>query len=158
MDGIFGLSLSPKVSIFKPDLNLLFNGPQNRVLYFHALASTQENIVPLSVINNPVNFLKSDSQAATFSTIGTRGIQTAAQAMDSNGNLFFVLMNPIVLACWDSSTAYLTKNIKVVLENRETLQFASGLKIIRNREGAEEIWIMTNRYQVNLVLFHFYSF
>lgn len=155
MDGIFGLSVSPKVSLFSPDLNLLFNGPRTRVLYFHALASTQEHSVPLSVINNPVNVLNPALQASAFSTIGTRGIQTAAQAMDSNGNLFFVLMDPIALACWDSSMPYSTKNIKIVYENRETLQFASGLKIVKNRKGAEEIWIMTNRYQVTKIILKF---
>ena len=152
MDGIFGLSVSPKISLFDGSLNALFNGQRERVLYFHALASTQESKVPLSMINNPMNFLNSASGASAFSSIGTRGIQTAAQAMDSNGNLFFVLMNPIALACWDSSTPYSTKNIKIVLENRATLQFASGLKIAKNLQGSEEIWIMTNRFQVYLIL------
>lgn len=68
--------------------------------------------------------------------------------MDSNGNLFFVLMDPIALVCWDSSTAYNQDNIKIVVNNDATLQFASGLKIVRNLAGQEEIWVMTNRFQV----------
>lgn len=68
--------------------------------------------------------------------------------MDCNGNLFFVLVNPLALVCWDSSTAYTRNNIKVVHRNDQTLQFASGLKIVRNTDGVEELWIMTNRFQV----------
>lgn len=68
--------------------------------------------------------------------------------MDSNGNLFFVLMNPLALACWDSSLPYTNENIKIVLQNDATLQFASGLKIIKNLFGQQELWVLTNRFQV----------
>lgn len=68
--------------------------------------------------------------------------------MDSNGNLFFVLVNPMALVCWDSSTPYTIDNIKVIYRDDETLQFASGVKIVRNAIGIEELWIMTNRFQV----------
>lgn len=71
-----------------------------------------------------------------------------AQAMDSNGNLYFVLYNPIALACWDSTTAYTRDNIKVIHQNDATLQFGSGVKVVRNLAGVEEIWILTNRFQV----------
>lgn len=71
-----------------------------------------------------------------------------AEAMDSNGNLFFVLMNPIALVCWDSSTPYATENIKIVVQNDLTLQFASGLKIVKNLFEVEELWIVSNRFQV----------
>lgn len=69
--------------------------------------------------------------------------------MDCNGNLFFVLMNPLALVCWDTSTPYCPQNIRVVIQNDLTLQFASGLKIIKNLSGVEEIFIMTNRFQVS---------
>lgn len=68
--------------------------------------------------------------------------------MDSNGNMFFVLMDPIALVCWDSSKPYSSENIKIVQENGATLQFASGLKIVKNLFGVEELWVMTNRFQV----------
>ena len=154
MDGIFGLSLSPKIPLFDGIFDASLNEPRERFLYFHAMASTQENRVPLSVINNRNSFSNS-SQSSSFSNIGTRGVQTSAQAMDSNGNLFFVLMNPIALVCWDSSTPYSTKNIKIVRENNITLQFASGVKINKNLKGDEEIWIMTNRYQVKPNVFFY---
>lgn len=71
-----------------------------------------------------------------------------AQAMDSNGNLFFVLMNPLALVCWDSTTKYSTENIRVLVQNDVTLQFASGLKVIKNLDGNEELLITTIRLQV----------
>lgn len=72
--------------------------------------------------------------------------------MDSNGNLFFVLINPIALACWNSETSYSRRNIKIVLIDNKTLQFASGVKIARNLAGVEELWISTNRLQVHITL------
>lgn len=68
--------------------------------------------------------------------------------MDSDGNLFFVLMNPLALACWDSSLPYTHENIKIIIQNDATLQFASGLKIIKNLHGHQELWVLTNRFQV----------
>lgn len=68
--------------------------------------------------------------------------------MDRNGNLFFVLMNPMALACWDTSTPYTTHNVKILVRNDVTLQFASGLKIIQNLKGVEELWVVTIRFQV----------
>lgn len=68
--------------------------------------------------------------------------------MDCSGNLYFVLLNPIALACWDSETPYTTQNIKILVQNDETLQFGSGLKIIKNLDGIEELWVTTIRFQV----------
>lgn len=146
-DGIFGMSVSPRRVTFN-NFDSLFNGPNERVLYFHAFASDQEAAVPLKILNDPSLFVDPNSQANAFKAIGSRGNQTAAEAMDSNGNLFFVLFNPIALACWDSSTPYSVENIKIVQQNDTTLQFASGLKVVKNLFGVEEIWIMTIRYQV----------
>lgn len=70
--------------------------------------------------------------------------------MDKNGNLFFVLMDPIALACWDSSTPYAIENIKVVMQHDAKLQFASGLKIVKNLYGNEELVLLTNRFQVKM--------
>ena len=72
----------------------------------------------------------------------------SAEAMDQYGNLFFVLMNPIAIACWDSSTPYNRDNIKIILRDDRTLQFASGVKVIKNLSGEEELWVMTIRFQV----------
>ncbi|CAO1340991.1 unnamed protein product [Diamesa serratosioi] len=50
-------------------------------------------------------------------------------------------------ACWDSSTDYTPKNIKIILRNEETLQFASGMKVVDSISGDEELWITTIRFQ-----------
>jgi hypothetical protein len=71
--------------------------------------------------------------------------------MDQYGNLYFVLMNPIALVCWDSSTPYNRDNIKVIVQDNVALQFASGVKVIKNLSGQEELWIMTIRFQVGFV-------
>jgi len=68
--------------------------------------------------------------------------------MDKNGNLYFVLLNPLAIVCWDSSTSYKTDNIKMLYRNDETMQFAGGVKIVTNMVGDEELWLVTNRLQV----------
>jgi hypothetical protein len=138
MDGILGLAVSQQQNIF-----------HDRSLYFHALASGHENSVSLKIINNS-SLWENDVNAMprAFKTIGVRRIQTAAQAMDRNGNLFFVLLDPLAIACWDSSTQYNRDNIRIVYQNYQTLQFASGVKIVENLFDIEELWIVTNRFQV----------
>lgn len=150
MDGIFGMTLQKKR--FDNSNNLIFGntlsgGEDNRVLFFHALASNTENVIPLSILNNAAAS-KNNANVKAFRTIGTRESQCPAEAMDSNGNLFFVLTNPIALACWDSSTPYTQSNIQIIHRNDVTLQFASGLKIVKNILGQDELWILTNRFQV----------
>lgn len=68
--------------------------------------------------------------------------------MDKNGNLFFGLMNPVAIACWDSSQPYTSSNMRLVAQNDETLQFASGMKVKLNNKGKEELWVLTCRFQV----------
>lgn len=84
-----------------------------------------------------------------FVEIGNRGMQTTAEAMDQNGNLFFGLISPIAVGCWDSSqAAYDMNRIRVVVQNNETLQFSSGLKVVMNYRRREELWVLTCRFQV----------
>lgn len=73
--------------------------------------------------------------------------------MDKNGNLFFGLIEPIAIACWDSSKPYTTEHIRLVARDNERLQFASGIKVRTDRKGREELWVLTNRYQVSDIRF-----
>lgn len=68
--------------------------------------------------------------------------------MDRNGNLWFVMLKPLALVCWDSSLPYTVSNFRSVLQDDLTLQFASGLKIVTNTYNEDEIVIVTNRFQV----------
>ncbi|XP_055698793.1 major royal jelly protein 1-like [Phlebotomus papatasi] len=160
MDGVLGLAISPPVTrtarggygLFYPsyadDTQNTILPTTNRLLFFHALASATENAVPLSLLDNSTIWEDDpDAMPRSFREIGYRGTQSAAQATDSNGNLFFGLMNPIAIACWDTNTEYTKRNIKIVAQNDETLQFASGLKIVMNGRGEEELWVLTCRFQ-----------
>lgn len=51
----------------------------------------------------------------------------------------------------DSRTDYNQQNIKIVAQNDETLQFVTGMKVLTNGNGEEELWILTNRFQVSNV-------
>lgn len=126
----------------------------DRSLYFHALASNTENCVPLDVLNNSTTWLRNvDSTPRAFREIGTRQSQSAAEAMDRNGNLFFGLMDPIAVACWDSDKPYTQENMRLVAQNDATLQFSSGVKVILNRKNQEELWVLSCRFQVNFFSF-----
>lgn len=140
MDGIFGITMKKENTYTRTD---------DRLMYFHSLSSITENTVPLSVINNRTLWENnSGAEPRAFEIIGARNSQTSIQTMDSHGNLWFVLVEPLALCCWDSSTPYDDKNIKMVVKNDKTLQFASGLKLVTNTSGKEELWITTIRIQV----------
>lgn len=161
MDGLFGLALQKRTCA--SSANLIYpnnlNDVDNRLLYFHSLASNTENVVPVSYLNNPLLWQSNPNAVSTaFRPIGIRNGQTPAQAMDSNGNLWFVLLNPIALCCWDSTTPYNRDNIKVVVRDDVTLQFASGLKVIKNTYGQDEVWISTIRFQVTQMNYNFIYF
>lgn len=79
MDGLFGMAVSPRGKF--EDSN--FITPQNeRKLYFHALASGQENAVPLRTINDPTIWASNvNAQPSAFKNIGMRNTQTAGEYM-----------------------------------------------------------------------------
>ncbi|XP_055316182.1 protein yellow-like [Sitodiplosis mosellana] len=136
MDGLFGLALTPVYT------------RGYRHLYFHALASNTENSVRLDVLNNATAWQNNvESSPREFREIGQREVQATAEAMDSNGNLFFGLERPSAIACWDSEKPYTRENMKIAVQNDNTLQFVSGLKVIVNRKGKEELWAMSCRFQ-----------
>lgn len=125
------------------------NISDDRTLYFHALASIGENCVRTSILNNSTAWEQNvESFPRAFTEIGSRPSQSAAEAMDRNGNLFFGLMDPIAIACWDSSRPYTPQNLNIVVQNDQTLQFASGVKVILNKKNREELWVLSCRFQV----------
>lgn len=138
MDGIFGVAVEKS------------KRGENRALYFHSLASEHENAVPLSALHNRTAWeADENSYANAFKILGPKGSQSAACAIDSNGNLFFGLNSMSALACWDTTKKPLTRAaVKTLVKDDEKLQFASGMKVIRNTDGEEELWLVTNRFQV----------
>lgn len=78
---------------------------------------------------------------------GERPNQAAAEAMDRNGIMYFGLMEPPSLWCWNSATEFIQRNFHQIAINRETLQFASGVKIVNNLKGEQELWVLTSSFQ-----------
>ncbi|XP_055904967.1 major royal jelly protein 3 [Eupeodes corollae] len=140
MDGIFAINLTPRNKK---------GGYNERFLYFHALASENENSVPLSLLNNRSIWLQdTNAYPDAFMTIGKRGVQAAMEAMDSKGNLFANTEDPLTVFAWNIySSPYTFNSFKIVANNQEQLQFASGMKIVRNPQGKEELWMLTCRFQ-----------
>lgn len=84
--------------------------------------------------------------------MGIRSNQTTVQVMDKNGNLFFGTINPPGIGCWDSQTLYNKANLRLVAQNNKELQFISGMKIINLPNGAQELWVLSCRFQVSILL------
>jgi hypothetical protein len=78
---------------------------------------------------------------------------SAAQAMDQNGNLFFGMIANNAIGCWNTHKPYNLLNIRNVAQNPETMQFISGMKVIKNRKGKEELWILSCRFQVMIMIY-----
>lgn len=132
MDGIFGMSID------------------RENLYFHPLASASEYVVPLNVLNTQSNFANgADAMNSEFRMLGNRGSECAAEAMDSRGNLFCVTLNPIRLFSWNVNTPYTQRNFREISTNPQKLQFVSGMKVVKNLAGKEELWMLSNRFQVS---------
>ncbi|XP_053607197.1 protein yellow-like isoform X1 [Plodia interpunctella] len=135
MDGVLGMALSPHRS-------------GDRFLYFHALASTTENVVRASVIRNSSFIEDSNADPQSINVFpDERPVQSAAEAMDRNGIMFFGLMEPPSIWCWNSATEYTPRNFHQIALNKETLQFASGVKVVNNLKGEQELWILTSSFQ-----------
>lgn len=136
MDGVFGLSATPKGLDLK------------RHLFFHSLSNDAQIAVPLDVLNNATNWIHGlGSSLADFTLLGRRGVQCAASAMSADGFLLCGYLNPIALVGWNIRTPYTPPNHINLVESPHTLQFISGLKVIRNPRGIEEVWMLSNRLQ-----------
>lgn len=139
MDGILGLALSP----MKQD--------GDRILYFHSLASRVESWVPTSTIRNYSLFQEhSDAAPRSFRPFAMeRSSQSAAQAMDGNGVLFFGLLSDLAIGCWNSIThpEYGGTNTEVIVVDPDTLQFPSGMKVITSKNHQQELWMLTSSFQ-----------
>ncbi|XP_068631544.1 dopaminechrome tautomerase-like isoform X1 [Battus philenor] len=136
MDGVLGMALSP------------YREGEDRYLYFHSLASTTENVVRTSVLRNS-SFLNDPNAPPQSMKVfpDERPNQSAAEAMDRDGIMYFGLMDPPSIWCWNSATEFSPRNFHEIDINRETLQFASGVKVVNNLKGEQELWILTCRFQ-----------
>ncbi|KAJ8959619.1 hypothetical protein NQ318_021805, partial [Aromia moschata] len=138
MDGVLGMTLSPYVP------------GKDRKLYYHAMSSPTENWVFTSDLRNRTRFMHDpESSPEVFHTYrGERRTQSAAEAMDANGIMYYGLMSDVKIGCWNSDGDYGSRNYNdVIASDSVTLQFASGMKVVKNRKHFEELWILTSRFQ-----------
>ncbi|XP_053969498.1 major royal jelly protein 1-like [Anastrepha ludens] len=136
LEGTIGLSVTP-----------LESGVQ-RWLYFHSFSNDAQVAIPLDIVNNSTFWENGLSSAiSNHILLGKRGVQCAASAMTSNGVLLCGHYAPIGLFGWNILTPYAAQNRFLLAENPNTLQFVSGLKVITNRLGKEEVWMLSNRIQ-----------
>lgn len=73
--------------------------------------------------------------------------QSAAEAIDRRGIMYFGIMDPPSILCWNTATSFSPRNFHRIAVNRETLQFASGVKVVNNLEGEQELWVLTSSFQ-----------
>ncbi|XP_025829216.1 uncharacterized protein LOC108733632 [Agrilus planipennis] len=137
MDGILGMAISP----YKPG--------KDRILYYRALSSVTENFVYTSHLRNRTRFENNpQSSPEIFHTYKrTRPSQSAAEAIDKDGISYFGLAHEITLNCWNTATEYGFQNIDTLSYNPTTLQFISGIKVINNPLGFQELWFVSDRFQ-----------
>lgn len=67
--------------------------------------------------------------------------------MDNNGVLYFGLMEPPGVFCWNSATEFSPNNFHQIAIDKETLQFSSGMKVVNNLKGEQELWVLTSSFQ-----------
>lgn len=61
--------------------------------------------------------------------------------------MYFGLMDPPSIWCWNTGTEFSKQNFHLIAEDKETLQFASGMKVVNNLKGEQELWILTSSFQ-----------
>nr|ATB56353.1 yellow-d2 [Leptinotarsa decemlineata] len=138
MDGVLGMSLSPAS----------LGG--DRKLFYHAMSSSTENWVYTSYLRNQTRFSENpESSPEIFNTYPKRrGTQSAAEVINKDGIMFFGLMSDVKIACFNIRGEYGdSRSTDIVADNPVTLQFATGMKIIKNRRGIEELFVLTSRFQ-----------
>ncbi|XP_066581316.1 dopaminechrome tautomerase-like [Prorops nasuta] len=129
-DGTLGMSLSP-VGFF-----------DHRYLYFNSLASYHQKFTGTyalkeSKIIEPVIFESSYKRAS----------QAGVQATSRRGVIFFQLVQLTAIACWNIEKPFTPENVVMIAQDEQTLQYVSGIKVIINQFGEEELWFNTNRLQ-----------
>lgn len=131
-DGVLGIDLSPE------------KGPydNNRNLYYSALSGSKAASISTSALKNALN-----QPPRIYRYPSPRTSQSAAMAISRTGVAFFGLMSDITINCWNINSDDYGRYIHTVYSNPTTMQFPSGMKVVVNPAGEEELWIMTARFQ-----------
>ncbi|KAF5287518.1 hypothetical protein FQA39_LY04146 [Lamprigera yunnana] len=134
MDGIQGMALSP-----------YYGG--NRVLFYHSLASDTEQWVWTSTLRNLTAFVNTSSPDPDIFHVycNRRRTQSSPMGIDRRGVAYFGLAADTSLNCWNTASPYGERNILQLYKNKETLQYLTGLKVIKLKNGTEEVWFVNTR-------------
>ncbi|KAG5883313.1 hypothetical protein JTB14_008600 [Gonioctena quinquepunctata] len=139
MDGVLGMSLTPAST------------GSNRKLFYHALTSPTENWVYTGDLRNGTRFSGNPNSSPEIFNTFPRGrkTQSAAEAISKDGILFFGLISDVKIGCFNTNKKDYgnSTSTDIVADNQLTLQFPSGMKVIKNEKGIEELFIMTSRFQ-----------
>lgn len=125
-------SRSPSVTIFITFRHLYFNS----LASFHMKHSDTFSLIQ-SEFREPIIF------ESNYKLVS----QAGAQATSRRGVIFFQLVQLTAIACWDIGKPFTSENVVIIAQDEETLQYVSGIKVITNRAGEEELWFNTNRLQ-----------
>lgn len=82
-----------------------------------------------------------------FQSIYKRQSQAGVQATSKRGVIFFQLVQLTALACWNIERPFTPENVVTLVQDVDRLQYVSGIKVIQNLKGEEELWVNTNRLQ-----------
>nr|XP_032522397.1 protein yellow-like [Danaus plexippus plexippus] len=135
MDGVLGMALSPYVE------------GSDRLLYFHALASTTENVVRTSLLRND-SFIEDPNANPNSINVfqAERPSQSGAEAMGDDGFLYFGLVEPPSMWSWNTSTKFSPYNFNEIAVSGELLPFPLGVNIVHNPIGHQELWVLTSNF------------
>ncbi|XP_046674206.1 protein yellow-like [Homalodisca vitripennis] len=132
-EGIFGMSLSAPL------------GNGFKTLFFHALASNREFSVSTEILRNKA---KKDDNYHDFVVLPSRGPggHVTSQTFDSNGVLFYNLVDQNAVGCWDSKKPYSKENLQVVARDDVGLIFPSDVRVDRT----STLWVISDRMPIHL--------
>ncbi|KAM7341335.1 L-dopachrome tautomerase yellow-h [Cochliomyia hominivorax] len=150
LDGVFGMSLS------LPNLST-----NERVLFFHPMASFKEFMVSTNILNDESIWLSDPQKVAKFFVpIGERGElgQSSTSGIAKNGVMFFTQVHRDDIGCWDTSKTYAKNNIYRFLENYNTgknlteslITFPNDLKVDHEPSPQQSVWVISNRLPIYL--------
>ncbi|XP_075161208.1 L-dopachrome tautomerase yellow-h [Haematobia irritans] len=141
LDGIFGISLSKAKT---PD--------EERIVYFHPMASFKEFVVSNALLKDESLWpAKAQDFAKYFVAIGERGVngQSSTSFINRDGVMFFTQVHRDDVGCWDTKKPYDAPYLHRFLEDKENstlIQFPNDLKVDRD----ENLWVISNRLPVFL--------
>ncbi|XP_012284400.1 major royal jelly protein 1 [Orussus abietinus] len=125
-------------------LGMALNENGTKYLFYKALASEYMYRTPVQKL---LHTLRKKETRFPFEQIsGSLPSQSAAQAFSRDDVLFFGLTESTSIGCWNKNMEPIGSHTGVIARNNETLQFASGVKVI-NTCMAEKLWVLTNRFQ-----------